>query len=484
MTLYRLTIFAMALLLKGSVFGQAYTKHSTKSLLEDFRVFRGALEESHAGIYWYRTKVEMDKYFDDALHAIDHEMTELEFYRILSPLISKIGCGHTWIATTDPTQDKIWEEEGVLPLKLKFIQRKAYCLENNSTDSLSILTGQEILSINDYSIDSLLSLSNRFSPGDGFIEIGKIKILDNVFNQFYSLFIGLPEEYVIKIKNGGKVETVVMKAVPLKEVEAISKRRYSKKPPAEINNLNVVLLPDRVAVLTVKEFADWRINNIMKDFSDQLRQCFQKIDSAKIKSLVIDLRDNDGGNEKYGLLLYSYLTNKEFVGYKQIDFRTTRFTYRRYSTTSWLQYMFFKTLLKHKKVNDTTYLLTNDKATKVHAPSEFGFRGKTFILINRGTFSTASDFAALAHSNNAAIFVGEETGGSYHGNTSNYTLLITLPTTKIRVNVPLARYQTDVEEKVNFGRGVTPHHTVHYSIDDILGKVDRDMEAVFALIRK
>jgi C-terminal processing protease CtpA/Prc len=483
MTFFRHAIFSVVILFSYSAFGQADTKHSINDLLEDFRVFRGALEEAHAGIYWYRTKAEMDKHFDASYRRIDHEMTELEFYRILTPLISKIGCGHTWIATTEPTQEKIWERDGVLPLKLKFIQGKAYCSQNNSSDSLSILPGQEIVSINNYNIDSLLALFDKFSPGDGFIKVGKMKVMDNVFNQFYTLFVDQPAEYEIKFKNGNEIKTKTIKAIPLKEVGVVSERRYGIKSTAEKNNIELTL-KDATAVLTIREFSDWKFEGRKLRFAEQLKNCSHKIDSAKIKNLVIDLRNNDGGNEKYGLLLYSYLTNKEFIGYRQIDFRATRFSYRRYSTTRWLEYAFVKTLLNHKKLNDTTYLLTNDKATKVHLPTEPGFKGRTFVLINRGTFSTASDFAALVHSNKVATFVGEETGGSYHGNTSNYTLLITLPKTKIRVNIPIARYQTNVIGGINSGRGVIPDHTVIYSIDDILGNVDRDMEMVKGLIGK
>jgi len=148
MTLLKSALILIAFLLTKVSFGQADYKHSIKSLQEDFGIFRGVLEESHAGIYWYRTKLEMDSHFRLAYLSLDHEMTELEYFRILAPLISKIGCGHTWVATSDVTQEKIWGEGKVLPMKFKFIEDKAYCIQNNSYDSISIQPGDEILSIN------------------------------------------------------------------------------------------------------------------------------------------------------------------------------------------------------------------------------------------------------------------------------------------------------------------------------------------------
>jgi hypothetical protein len=485
MMLRKSTLSLILFLLTKVSFGQADYKHSIGSLQQDFNILRGALEESHAGIYWYRTKAEMDKAFNAAYQSLNREMTELEYYRIVAPLISKIGCGHTWIGTTEPTQKKIWEDGKVLPLKLKFIENEAYCLQNNSNDSTSIQRGDQILSINNYSIDSLLTLSSKFSWGDGFIEVGKWRLLDNVFNQFFTLFVGQPDEYLIKIKKvDGQVKEVVIQPLPLKDIESISKRRYPDTKEKEVNNIDLSFIDNNsAALLRVKEFSDWKINGKKIHFDNELERCFRKVDSSKTKNLIIDVRDNDGGNEKYGLLLFSYLTDKPFIGYKQIDFRSTHFSFRKYSNVGWLEYMAFRIMLRQKKINDSTYLLTNDKATSIHRPSENSFKGRLYVLTNRGSFSTTSDFTALVHFNKRGTFVGEETGGSYLGNTSNYTFLITLPNTKIKVNIPVARYQNNVTPSNNFGRGTIPDHKIHYSIDDITQGVDKEMETVLTLIK-
>lgn len=119
----------------------------------------------------------------------------------------------------------------------------------------------------------------------------------------------------------------------------------------------------------------------------------------------------------------------------------------------------------------------------MHAPSKRPFMGDISVIINRGSFSTTSDFAALTHFNDRATFVGEETGGSYAGNTSNFTFLMTLPNTKIRINIPVARYQTNVTPE-SFGRGIIPDISVQYSIDDYLNGVDKDLETILSIIRK
>jgi hypothetical protein len=69
-------------------------------------------------------------------------------------------------------------------------------------------------------------VSNKFSSGDGFIEVGKRRILDNAFNQFFTLYLGQPDEYRIKAKgNDGEVKEIVIEPLTLKEIEVVLFRR-------------------------------------------------------------------------------------------------------------------------------------------------------------------------------------------------------------------------------------------------------------------
>ncbi len=472
----------LLIIFSHDVCAQSTGTYSIENLKYDFRVFRGALEEAHAGIYWYRSKAEIDAAFNTALVQIDHPMAELEFYRILAPVISSISCGHTWIATTDATQKKIWDNGKVLPLRIKFLEGRMYCIENNSSDSTTIIPRDEILSINDYTVDALLKLCDRFNPGDGQISTGRLRILDNVFNQFFTLYIDNPTTYTLRTKRGIETRTTNLPATTLTEFNHISQRRYPKQEQPVTGNIQLSFGYNSVALLRIKEFSDWTEGKRRIEFPLELKKVFQRIDSSKTTNLILDLRDNDGGNEKYALLLYSYFTNKPFRGYKQIDFRTTDFSFRKFSTTRWLAYKTIKSKLKTEKVNDSTYLLTNDLSTSMQQSAKNPFRGHLYVLINRGSFSSTSDLTALLHFNQLATFIGEETGGSYVGNTSNYSFTIILPKTKIKLSIPVARYQVNVEPGEHFGRGTSPDYPVIYSIEDVLRGVDREMAVALSLV--
>ncbi len=44
-----------------------------------------------------------------------------------------------------------------------------------------------------------------------------------------------------------------------------------------------------------------------QDFPGFLAETFRRIAERQIRTLVIDLRDNQGGRDEYGALLYAYL---------------------------------------------------------------------------------------------------------------------------------------------------------------------------------
>ena len=185
------------------------------------------------------------------------------------------------------------------------------------------------------------------------------------------------------------------------------------------------------------------------------------------------------------MALHSYLTDTPFHFYKGMYFRNNRTKYRRYTSTSWFMYQLFKLKLKFRKLNDTTYALKNDDNMDIYPAAAKPFKGKTYVLINRESYSTTGDFAAMTRHKKLATFVGTETGGGYYGNTSDYELEVTLPNSKIRAGIPVCRYETNIPlDKKLFGRGTIPHHKVEPTIEDILNKRDVELAYVLRLIKQ
>ncbi len=65
------------------------------ALKEDFDILRKTLEEAHPGLYWYSYRPDMNIFFDSAKASIQHDMTSIEFFKMLLPVIANIKCIHT-----------------------------------------------------------------------------------------------------------------------------------------------------------------------------------------------------------------------------------------------------------------------------------------------------------------------------------------------------------------------------------------------------
>ena len=111
-------------------------------------------------------------------------------------------------------------------------------------------------------------------------------------------------------------------------------------------------------------------------------------------------------------------------------------------------------------------------------------RGKLYVLMNGGTFSSAADAIADIHRTTDAAFIGEESGGLYEGPTGGDTIVVQLPHSEIRVRISPNIQLGYMYRKHPVGRGVMPTHPTRYSIEDVVAGRDLEMERATALVRE
>ena len=104
--------------------------------------------------------------------------------------------------------------------------------------------------------------------------------------------------------------------------------------------------------------------------------------------------------------------------------------------------------------------------------------------MNGRSASTTAEFTAATHINKIAIFIGEESGGAYHGGNGGDFASLILPNSKIVVEVPLSKYVMNSKEPMNIGRGTLPDYIVNTSMQDILELRDPQLEFALKLIKK
>lgn len=454
-------------------------KFNIETLKEDYDLLRLALEEAHAGMFRYTSKTEFDALFNTLYMKINREMTEIEFFRLISPVIEKIHCVHT-AARPSSDYQQVMDEKGLfLPFAVKFISGRAYILQNFNSEN-QIPLGSEIMLINDKPVSQLLSELIKVLPSDGKNETYKYRILDWYFPEKYFLYIEQPDNFKLEYLPPGKKETstAVVPGVPLDKINNTLfsyEKLYEECLKLEIRE------ESNLAILTIRTFVPRILKHFGYDFYRFMEASFKEIADKNISNLIMDLRWNDGGEALYCKDLLAYLIDKPFRFANLESTSKPRYSFLEY-TDKGLYFNYFHPILWTRD-NTGRYVLKENWSKKIEPKAQV-FKGRVYVLINGMSISGSADVAALLHYHKKATFIGEETGGAYYGNNSGDFINLTLPNTHIRIRIPIRSCVLAVSNYPFMERGVVPDFEIKPQIEDILQGIDKDLDFAIDIIKQ
>ena len=456
---------------------------------------RRAIEEAHPGLYRYHSRDSVSRWFDAAEARLTHPMTELQFRRAVEPAVDRIGCGHTDLYGSKAyVKYRKKHPQRPFPVDAFVVANKLYINKIAGVDTTH-LRGSELLTINGRPTGTLLSQLYQYISSDGYNQTFKPFVLNNgMLHAYYALAIGpdsTTQQFTLR-DSTGKIQSLTFLSLPqakpiktnidsvAKEVIPASRPRKPKPhlPEAKEEELRTLTFPVRdssVAVLKVKSFS----GGGQRAF---FRRSFRAIARHKtVENLVVDVRGNLGGNSTTSIRLASYLIDKPFRAYSQVDAPVRQVSFNRYLGWKFMRF-WIRNFFTYKTPEGTFRRKGVTGLTKPMAKN--GFRGQVFVLTNGGTFSAASIFASLVKHNAARVtVVGRETGGGAYGCNAFTSPYMTLPETGVQLRLPLYKIVLAIPG-TDQGRGVIPDVPVAYTASDILNARDLDIEKVYELVRE
>jgi len=412
--------------------------YSREELVQDLKQIERTIMDENPLIFTDREKLKAD--FAQRYNLIEDGMTELEFYRLINPLIADINCGHTNLYISEALEKNREKKAKFFPLQVTLINDELFALENDPESGIK--TGDKIKTINGLNSKKIIEKLIENISGDGDGEAKQRYIISNYFNSRFYDFVDNSEEFKVEyLKQDGNKATANLKAEQNNSYNLTSWSLhfagYRDGNYYDNQIFNDYALLDLNVFMQEKE----------EKFDDFLEDFFLELKEKEIPNLVIDLRGNFGANPFMSKTLLSYLVSKE----------TDYFT------------------------DDLPLLQRLLGFTDPIEAAENNFEGEIVLLTDGANFSTAAHFAAFFKYNKLGTIVGSETGGSYVCTDSSKDLV--LSNTRMRLHYSTLAYELAIEGMPK-RKGIQPDITVREDINDILNKKDPQLEQALEILAK
>jgi C-terminal processing protease CtpA/Prc len=498
--------------------------HSVEDLHTDVDKLYKQLKKHHPNLYQYTSKTDLDFKFDSLKQSIKQPATSPEFYKKLAPVVTNVRQGHVGVSSVSKRFTRK-ERKAINKSKLEFydldfeyLEGKLWIRNNYGKDST--LIGNEVVSINNEPAPKLVeTYKTRFSS-DGYNTTLYNRYVGKGFTAFYVRDKGFIDSLQVTFKSQDSTFTKLFKRIPknkkkdsltldttlikkvkpkkltkdqkkIKRITARKKKKnhkkygYILKTKEYTRSLNFIGEDSTVAYMKIRGFSNGNYKKFYKE-------SFAKLDSAKTKNFILDLRDNGGGRIAEIERLYSYLTDKEyqFITASEVNSRIPFMKYLMSNTSPVFLKVFAgifspviitENLIKTEKKDGKLYY--KFKESKMREPDELNYKGNMYVLINGNSFSASSLLSTHLKATKRATFVGEETGGAYNGTVAGVYKIYQLPTTKLKVRMGLMQVEAP-QKQVPDGYGIKPDIEITPSVSDRKLKKDAELEWILDDITK
>lgn len=380
-------------------------------------------------------KLYTDQTVTDALiisqrRLLTNGMTELDFFRVIMPIVASLNCMHTNIELTNAFYDRYFSSGLQWPIDVLVYDGELLVLWTNGEQDISI--GDRITSINGRSVTELIDTMMKSLISDGSNTTRKAAILNQDFFFYHALFIDIASslelEFIDSETNQSGTMTITLQDVP-DFPNTIWPDPFSSR------------FESNYAVMSVSSFYPYGTTS-RTDYFDFFDSFFQQVETEEIENIILDIRGNGGGDPMVTSRLFSYLA------------KTTQPYFSRASS-------YYPGL--HLDI----------------PMSEPHFNGNLYTLIDGLCGSSCGHFAALLKYQEVGIFLGEETGGSFSctDSSTNYAL------TNTHLIFRSSTYVwTVVTEGLTPGRGILPDVSIINTFADDLANIDAVMQYSISLI--
>ncbi len=528
-----LSLFVLSCASHDKINKHYHTKIDAKKLKKDVVYVQKRMANMHPDLYWYISKEDLNKKFDSLSNNLNEPLTPNEFYMKISPVVATVHQGHmsmSMVTLTSADSLKKKYKGSVNPLsnfEYEYLDNRLFIKRNNSKTDTILQTGTEIVDINGVKPADLFKKYRKTFTSDGYNETAIPKFFARRTNSFYVNELGFVDSIKINAicadtsfyhtvkrtfkeskkdkkalaqKKLAKKENDTLKDNKIAQTDTLpkltkqeqkikkktlkkrNKEKYYKNEWFGYDSKNKVFSKEirypvaqdsTVAVLKIRDFSKGRVK-----VYDTI---FAELKKHEVQNLIIDLRGNPGGrlNEIHKLSQYLNDTAFVFTQPSTITKRTTFFNlYKGRNVASKILGTPFISIFAtvrglRASRNEAGELQVPIKSSKIKQPKPMNYKNNLYVITDGMTFSAAAIISSHLKGRNRAIFVGNETGGTFNGTVAGIMPDVKLPNSKLVVRIGLMTIKPHEQTKKE-GYGVIPDIFIKPTVDDFLN--DKDVE--------
>ncbi|MBN3034563.1 MAG: hypothetical protein JW861_03195 [Bacteroidales bacterium] len=321
-------------------------------------------------------------------HAVDG-MTRLGFFRIAAPLVAALGDGHT--AVYFPCGELEYPHVRLFPVSVEIVHTDSSVIAraDHSEAGACIPGGAEILSVNQIISTELVGQMLTYVSGERlFYRATRLR------RRFAPLLYAICGDtvFAVEYRTGSDTLQATLSGLSWEE---LSGRIQQNLTPVKGNSLSI----DEVNRIAVIHFEEMEALDRFSRFADS---AFRVIRERGASDLIIDIRENGGGDSRVADELFQYISPVPFQQVGSLTEKLSRRQMHYLETTYGVQF----------GPGDTTGIRTYDAPPLIPLrDNPWRFTGNTILLTSHNTFSAAADLAWTFRYFRMGTVAGEETGG-------------------------------------------------------------------------
>ncbi|GAB2705437.1 hypothetical protein GCM10027037_34100 [Mucilaginibacter koreensis] len=406
-----LTLITITLSLLCTVkiaYAQRLQRFSKAQVVQDIDTLFSNAEQIHPNLFHSLTKKQLYTKLDSLKRSLADSISIVKAYEVFSEATAYINEGHTGINTPKEVSNMI--RDG----RFKFIPVKLSGYKNGRMMVKAALSGKTVEEIEISSINSISAqkIWNQLLRTKGGLTSFRTTVIIQRFPLLLSA-IGIQAPYHIVYTDAAQNEqSAVVQPISATEYETV----FNKS--ADTKNYTFTVLNNGDGYLNFRSMSG-RYNDFVR-FADSV---FKSIHEQKLNHLIVDLRENSGGNSSQGRYLLNYITNQPYRMAAGSELRASRQFIAQMQQPS-LTEIYGDKLRRCLAVPIGDIIVSHSENLDQTGEIPNKYHGNVCFLIGPNTFSSANMLAATLKDYKLATLIGEDTGepGNDYGELCNIIL--------------------------------------------------------------